>query len=256
MSAKMPAIPKIIYSLWLQGLGVAPPLVQLTVRRWESLNPDYQVRVLDLHAVTALFASRGVTLPPMPAQALSDIVRAALLLDGGVWTDASVLPTRPLDDWLPDLVSEPGFFAFDKPDLDRPVASWFIAARPAHPIMRKWWAEVLRFWARPRKMETFGGGMIPPDPTWQVAPDGGAAGDTYPYFWFHYLFGYLLATDSGFAADWTRCRKVSAEPPHRLQWLLAGQPASGETIALAARDAPVHKLNWRQDYRLDVLTAL
>lgn len=252
----MPVIPKVIYSLWLQGLGDAPPLVQLNLRRWRALNPGYQMRILDRHAVVALFASRGVTLPPVPVQALSDIVRAALLLDGGVWADASVLPTQPLDGWLPDLVSESGFFAFDKPDLDRPVASWFIASSPAHPIMQKWWAEVIRFWARPRAMETFHRGIIPPDPTWQVAPDGGAAGDTYPYFWFHYLFGYLLATDRAFAADWMRCRKVSAEPPHRLQWLLAGKAASDETIAIAARGAPVHKLNWRQVYRLDVLTDL
>ena len=139
----------------------------------------------------------------MSNQALSDIVRAKLLLQGGVWADATVFPTEPLDAWLPDRLKDAGFFAFERPGVDRALSSWFLAVSPEHGMMRKWWAEVVRFWSKPRSVRM----DIPENPVWEVSPDGGAAKDEYPYYWFHYLFGYLLETDADFAAQWDRCRK-------------------------------------------------
>jgi len=91
-----------------------------------------------------------------------------------------------------------------------------------------------------------------------VAPDGGAMKDEHPYFWFHYLFAYLLDNDADFAANWTSfCRWWADRPAYRLQELLQGdkQPPY-EAIAEAARCEPMHKLNWRHNYPLDILAAL
>jgi hypothetical protein len=208
------AMPRTIYTLWLQGEALAPPIVRLNLRRWAALNPNYVLRVLDRHDVAGWLADSGIPLDTMPIQALSDMMRArVLLLEGGIWTDASVFPSRPLDDWLPAALNQAGFFAFDRPDADRAVASWFLAASPGHRMMQQWWTEVRRFWSKPRTLARYPNGIIPADPVWTVAPDGGAATDEFPYFWFHYLFGYLPETDPAFAAQWALCPKVPAGPP-------------------------------------------
>lgn len=249
-------MPRVIYSLWLQGEAAVPPAVRLILRRWATLNPGWALRVVDRHDIAALLGDCAIPLHQMPIQAISDVVRARLLLEGGVWTDASVLPTEPLDAWLPDLTRSSGFFAFVRPNADRAIASWFLAAAPDHVIMRKWWAAIVRFWSKPRQLVSHFVNGVPADPDWQVAPDGGGATDGFPYYWFHYLFGYLLRTEADFAAAWARCATRSALPPHELQWLLAKGTADRATLQAAVRGAPVHKLDWRQAYPLDVLAAL
>ena len=59
--------------------------------------------------------------------------------DGGVWVDASVVPVKPLSQWLGDALTEAGFFAFERPGPDRPISSWFLAATPRNLIFREWW---------------------------------------------------------------------------------------------------------------------
>jgi hypothetical protein len=258
MNARDFAMPRVIYSLWLQGEKQAPDIVRLVFQRWSSLNPNYELRILDGEDVDELL--RGLPIAPrvMTVQALSDVARMGLLVEGGVWVDATVFPIAPLDSWLPDVMKDSGFFAFERPGVDRPVASWFIAAEPNHLLTTKWWREVKRFWSKPRSLATYDGEVIPPNPIWEVTPDGGAMKDEHPYFWFHYLFAYLLDNDADFATNWKSCSKWWADPPaYRLQALLQGdkQP-SNEAIAETARCEPMHKLNWRHKYPLDILAAL
>lgn len=250
-------IPRIIYSLWYQGVGQAPETVRLCFQRWQRLNPGYEMRILEAADVRRLLQGLPLALERISMQALSDIVRIHLLAEtGGVWTDATVMPTTPLDAWLPDHTEPTGFFAFDRPKPDRPLASWFLAASSSQMLIQKWRREVTRFWSKPRACALYGGGLIPPDPDWEVAPDGGARCDTYPYFWFHYLFGYLLKEDADFARLWSLCRKVDAQAPHRLQRLFSqGSSPAPEAIVAAAQAAPVQKLNWRQPYPLGLLEA-
>jgi len=246
-------VPKTIYSLWLQGREAAPDLVRFNFERWEALNPDYRLKVLDRHGVLDLFEGVDLPIRDLPTQALSDVVRARLLCDdGGVWVDASVVPLKPLSQWLDDALTEAGFFAFERPGPDRPISSWFLAATPQNLIFRAWWKQIERFWSKPRRLIQ----GIPADPVASVSPNGATEDDQFPYFWFHYLFQYLLESDMEFAETWNKCARMAAGPPHRLQALFANTPRpSVADIRSAASAAPMQKLTWRVSYPLDVLTA-
>lgn len=252
-------IPKVIYSLWCQGQDQAPPIVKICFERWIKLNTDYVFHVLDRRDISKVLHNFPVDIDQIPMQALSDILRTRLLLqNGGIWVDAALLPVSPLSEWLPK-VSREGFFAFEKPGPDRPLASWFLATSPGHIIMQQWWAQIQRYWSKPRRLmvDPRDGNPVPADPVCSVSPEEGSSSDEYPYFWFHYLFRFLIESDTDMAAVWSRCQKKSAVPPHKIQRLFAGGKApSFAQIDCAARDAPVQKLDWRQNYPLEYLREL
>jgi hypothetical protein len=247
-------IPRVIQSLWLQGLGQAPDLVRLNLARWSMLNPGHRLQVLELGDVEALFEGLDLPIGRIPAQALSDLVRTRLLLaHGGVWADATVFPVRPLDDWLPRVVTDAGFFAFERPGRDRIIASWFLAAAPGTLLMRELWAEAARYWSRPRRLAE----GRPRDPVRAVSPEQASASDSFPYFWFHYLFQYVVETNGEARALWRRSKRLPAKPPHRLQSLFARNPRPKASAVLkAAHAAPVQKLDWRVPYPIDLLASI
>lgn len=247
-------VPKSIYSLWLQGREAAPQLVRLNFSRWATLNPDYRFKVFDQNDVNILLEGADLPVDTLTPQALSDVLRARVLLDrGGIWVDASLFPVKPLDQWLPGVLTKVGFFAFERPAADRLISSWFLATAPNHPILRGWWQEITRFWSKPRELIP----GTPDNPVLCVSDEEATANDEYRYFWFHYLFQYLVETRSELAELWGDCIKCSAEPPHQLQFLLAKNkhPLEAEVRAAAAA-APVQKLNWREPYPRDFLASL
>lgn len=261
MNARMSlaAIPPVIWTLWLQGQLHAPSIVRTSFARWRKLNPDLELRVLDRGDAENLLHDFPIKIEDISAQALSDILRARLLRDnGGIWVDATAFPTIPLHQWL-GRHSGQGFFAFERPGPDRPIASWFIAATRGHSIMRRWWNEIVAYWSKKRTLRTDlnGGVVIPADPQWEMDPSGGARGDTYPYFWFHYLFGRLIENDAHARRIWSQVPKLSAVPSHALQFLIARQPdADTPAIIDAVFRSPVQKLNWRQSYPIKLLADL
>ena len=187
----MSTLRRTIWTLWLQGRSLAPPVIQHCIASWERMNPTWEVRVLDAGTVGRYVDVGDVVdldRQAVTAASLSDIVRLLLLREyGGVWVDASLLCTRPLDDWLDPCVAE-GFFAFSDPGPDRPVASWFLAAVEDDPLCAAWTDATADFWR------------------------GRARSDDY--FWFHHLFAGLLDTDRSFRDRWARVPKVHAEGPH------------------------------------------
>jgi Capsular polysaccharide synthesis protein len=242
--------PRIIYSLWLQGIDQAPPLVRLNFERWRQLNPGYSLEILDEAAVRQMLGHLPLRLEAMAPQALSDVVRAWLLSrHGGIWVDASVFPLAPLDEWLPAHMTQSGFFAFERPGPDRPISSWFLAATADNRMMTRWWEKVADYWSVPRELRR----GKPHDPVAAVT----TWPDSYPYFWFHYLFRLLLETEDGFAEAWAKCAKVPAIPATELHTRLAKEPQPGpEELARLAALAPVQKLKWRAAYPLAILATL
>jgi hypothetical protein len=245
-------LPRIIYSLWLQGLEDAPPLVRFNLKRWSDLNRDYELRVLTRKDAHALLCDLPFAVEALTPQALSDLVRIRLLRSGGVWADPTVLPSRPLRTWLPAAMETGEFFAFSNPGPDRLISSWFLAATSEHSMVHAWDAACRTYWCKPREVIT--ARVAKEDATKHVAPAEGGLADTSPYYWFHYLFAYLVETDTTFAHAWQRCDKRSAKPAIELQRLyLVGEAPDRKALLATARSAPVHKLTWRKEYPLRAL---
>jgi hypothetical protein len=185
------------------------------------LNPDWDFRVLDANSVArfipelAKLDMKNRTITPA---ALSDIVRIMLLHEyGGVWVDATLFCNRALDEWLPAVMKR-GFFAFDRPAPDRPVSSWFLAAKVNSFIVSEWMAETLGYWL-----------------------DRTSADD---YFWFHNLFRKLCQENTRFSEIWSAVPKHSADGPHSIQRVGMSRSAA-ETIDVVDWSTPVFKLTHR-----------
>ena len=252
-------VPRIMWSLWMEGRDRAPELVRRCFEEWERLNPDWQLLVLDEDTIDPFLQDVPSHVRRLPVQALSDIIRIHVLEQiGGIWIDATVWPIIRLHDWLESALTT-RFFAFERPGPDRPIASWFLCASPDHYIIKTWADAVRYYWRRERflDIDPLGGNAIHPNPTDSVAPNKGWHNDRYPYFWFHYLFGYCVNTDHAFSELWKKTPKHSAVHPHRLQhkqsMLL---DADLQAIQSVAAEAVVQKLDWRNETLLSLVRRL
>lgn len=212
---------KVIWILWLQGWEEAPEVVRLCYQSWRQQNPGWEVRFLDAETLVDylptsetldLLVGRQIT-----KASFSDLVRVSLLGEyGGVWVDATLFCHRPLDSWLSKAMPN-GVFAFSRPSPDRPIASWFLAAKEGNHLIAKYRDHVLAYW----KNRT-------------VADD---------YFWFHYTFRDLLLSDSTALEIWRTTPKISADNPHAI--LRHGVTVPIEDSNPMAVDTPVSKLTYR-----------
>ena len=257
-----------IYALWDTGRNAAPDLVRRCLDRWEELNPTHELVVLDRAALDAELAGAPEAVRALPIQGASDMLRIHLLAEhGGVWTDATVLPTVPLDDWLPELVAPAGFFAFTKPGTARILSNWFMAASPGSAIPRRILRETYAYWDRPRRgpirklpsqmrlvlrdpAEYLWRRRFMRDHIWSVRPNGGRSSGFFPYHWYHYLVGWLIESDPGFRTEWSRMPVRAAIAVHNA--LGARNRLTIEEFRQAVpqlmRTGPVQKLNWRMDW--------
>ena len=233
--------PNVIWSMWYQGEGHAPKLVKKCFEGWRNLNPDYNFYVLDKADVECLLEGFGVDVGGMTLQALSDVVRVALLKRfGGVWVDSTTYPVSSLESWL-EKDEHHDFFCFRKEKLlDRKIASWFIASAPGSYIINSWYDEVKRFWSCRRDLELHDNGdfIIPKNPEQSVAK---SKSKMYPYFWFHYLFGYLLQVDEEFRKEWAKTVFKYDSAAVSVQKGMVRE-------AVKVEFSPLYKLNWRVEY--------
>jgi hypothetical protein len=213
---------KHLWVAWLQGWHVAPPLVLKCLSSWQQHNPEWTIRALALEDIRSLLDLPDLSGKIITSASFSDLVRIQLLHEyGGVWVDATLLCRLPLDEWLPPLMQE-GFFAFERPASDRPLASWFLAAEAGHPLITKWWNASYLYW-----QQRF---------------------STNDYFWFHHLFEKLCSSDPNFYDLWKRIPKLSgADIPHRAQILGLGSEESAGLAQINQEQSPVLKLSHRHD---------
>ncbi len=213
---------KIVWIAWLQGWSHAPFLAKKCLSSWQLLNPDWEVRPIDLDLLRLYidfpsFAGKSIT-----AASFSDIARISLLHDyGGLWVDATLLCRKSLDDWIDPLAAS-GFFAFNRPGPDRPLSSWLLATtNPAHYIAEEWRAACLSYWSNRSR--------------------------SYDYFWFHYLFEDLCISNSKFNQAWEKVPKLSADIPHRAQTVGLANESHSSLELIKAEESPVLKLTHRHE---------
>lgn len=219
-----------IWILWLQGEDQAPPLVSRCISSWRTLNPDWQVEVLNEQSL-----SQWIDLPKFPRGTSlnhkANIVRLRLLVRyGGVWTDATTLCLRPLDDWIGHAHAS-GMFAFARPQPERSLANWFIASTPEAPLTEAWrrWSECyLLSGKRPQS-----------------------------YFWSHHTFDWLLKRSPYLHDLWSQTPQVSARGPHVFQRLLDGHLNSVDVPTNEAlANVPLAKLNHKKGYTVEAVDRL
>ena len=188
----LPGLPKRIWMLWLQGWDQAPRLVQACHRSWRQNNSDWTIHYLDRLNAADFIEDAGLRAAiddvDQPPEARSDRLRIALLAQhGGVWADATTYCLRPLNDWLFDVL-QAGFFAFDRPGVDRMLSSWFLAAEPDNYIVQKWAQRTREYWQ--------------------------GRTQRHHYFWFHYLFADEYSRNADFRRIHDSMPKISADGPH------------------------------------------
>jgi hypothetical protein len=216
-------VPKRIFMLWQQGWNAAPPLVRACADSWQRHNPDWQLHLLDSEILADLAPDLLLyDTPAISRPAQSDIVRLELLRrHGGVWADATLFCTRPLDSWLP-AVSGPAPFIFSFPRPYRLVDVWFIGAAEGDATIaslsdmaRQYW----RLFKRP-----------------------------HHYYWLPYLLEFLFEREPSLKTAWETLPKLSALGPLAIHSSAFDSSAPQAIYELVASDRiPVHKLShkWR-----------
>ena len=219
-------IPRVVWTLWLQGWDAAPPLVQACLRSWQQRNPTWTVRPLTAENIREHLDLAtiypDVNLAGTPPVTVSDLVRIALLAEhGGVWADSTTFCVTPLDEWLHDHTTS-GFFAFARPGPDRMLSNWFLASQPGHPLTVELRDRVQAYWRdRP-------------------APDH--------YFWFHRLFGEAYRTAETVREVWDATPTIRSDGPHYFvpySRRLAGRMSRRARARVLSGTDPVYKLSHR-----------
>jgi hypothetical protein len=142
---RKPPIPKIIWSFWD---GEQPPIVKACIDSWRRMAPDYEIRILDKESTKDIQKYKRSS---DFVQRYSDFVRLDRLSNnGGIWLDASVYLTKPLD-WIQDGSDFVGF-KYTKPEQSNPelplVVNWFFACKKDSIHVKDWYDEM-------KKMDSF-----------------------------------------------------------------------------------------------------
>lgn len=256
-----PLLKKMIFSYWHQGFDNAPDIIKACVERFQKLCPDWQVVLLDSESVLEF-----VDLPPIPQGKWrrlelahrSDLLRTGLLIKyGGVWADPTVWLYKPLDTWLPNVLSA-GLFMFYRPGRDRVVSNWFIAAEKENRLLHRQYERLCAYWSE-NEFDNLDG---------EISLTGRLVGRilnrnlhlprlwlrkpmirlfrTYPYMVYHYMIFDLICSDAELRAIWDRMPKVSADIPHFPAHQGLFTPLDEETKRfIDGGEAPLFKLTWK-----------
>jgi hypothetical protein len=135
------AVPRRIFALWDRGFENAPDIVQLCVASWRKHNPDYEFVLLDMNSAAEMFRElfEDESFKRRNIQVQSDLLRLhAVTKMGGIWLDATVFLTKPLDEIVPDSLPD-GFLAVTATSgSNRFIQTYFLASVADAPFPREW----------------------------------------------------------------------------------------------------------------------
>lgn len=131
---------KTIWSFWEGGENEA---VNLCRESWKHYAPDWEIKILNCESAKKLlgdeFCSNFDTLDSI--QRKSDMVRlTALKKFGGVYSDSTVVLTKPLSEWLIPIMENKDQFNFEFNDANSGIEGWFFASRANTPFITNWHA--------------------------------------------------------------------------------------------------------------------
>jgi hypothetical protein len=132
-------MPRHIWMYWHDGWDNAPEVAKLCLRSWKLHNPDFELHALDFESLPQFVSDVPVHKGASKLNGFANRVRLRLLRNhGGVWADATLFCTQPVDPWISEMVAAAQFFALVSPEPDRIVATWFIAATAQSPLIVAW----------------------------------------------------------------------------------------------------------------------
>jgi hypothetical protein len=215
----------------------------------------------------------------LPPQKISNLLRFYLLNRyGGVWADATCYCCRPLDDWLPAVMTS-GFFAFrfledewvrdqlsskfpswfEKRPHDRIVSSWFLAASKGNPLPLAVYERHRDYFMRfqfPLQKKRKGRRRLAVLSwlfsrnallaQWWTAPPIAGLG-VFPYFIVHYTFARVITENRTCRDIWFRTPVVPTANSLRLIRTLLSPISEEQKTAI--QNATLYKLTWK--YRHD-----
>lgn len=265
-----------IWASWLQGRAHAPEVVSRVFSLWEDLNPDYALRVIEGPEADAMIARYPVARQKMSPQVRANLVRLICLKEhGGVWVDATLLPTRPLSDWLDAAMAPAGVFAFHStghPDLV--FQNWFMAAQPGNLLISRLCDAYVDYFSTPRRFPNWKRALWHMRPgdflryqravrardlQWFVDPLRGRDCAFYPYAVMNYQLAHLLQTEPEVRAVWEKVPLHWHMLPQFISLLERDRETPLDALVSAAAEAfpvcPVHKLNSRSPKFLPIVAA-
>jgi hypothetical protein len=136
-------IPHHIYTYW-HDITSLSPLVKKCITSWKRHNPTYTIHLITKENLTEYVT---IELPQASPQFHSDLIRLCVLAErGGIWMDASVFLTQPLD-WVHryQYNEQSEFVGYEQPTGETfpGVESWFFACVPTSSFIKKWRDEFL-----------------------------------------------------------------------------------------------------------------
>ena len=186
---------KNLYIYWGKKFVNAPYIVKICLLSWKLKNPTWNIIELDdenlgeyinIDKEFTQLKNKNIQIA-----AYSDIIRVCLLDKyGGCWCDATTFCNKPLDDWLPQYIKT-GFFAFEKPGVDRLMSTWFLYSEKNNLIIKRWKKGMINYWNNHESINH--------------------------YFRHHFIFNYLYKVDFEFQNVWDLTPKINASGPHFLQ---------------------------------------
>lgn len=210
-----------IFIYWGQGFDMAPPIVRACLKRTRELHDESDLVLLDDSNL-----DQWLTLPEhiykvrqISRAAFADVVRFSLLAKyGGVWLDATCMPTRNVLALLPQLLSGSGFFAFDKPGQAAGLMSnWFLASKPGNYLTVMNREALVLYWAMYDRVVT--------------------------YFFMHQMFRHMYRLDERFHRLWNKTTRMS-DNPRAVNRILTAEFETVDYVAALAQSF-VHKLSYK-----------
>ena len=217
---------KKIFVYWEQGIKNSPKIVKECIIRIKLKNPTWEIIYLDNNNINK-YIDINKEIPNIKNKNIrkshyADIVRLFLLDKyGGCWCDATLYFNKPLDDWLPKYISK-GFFAFNKPALDRLISNWFLYSQKNNYIIKKWKEKIINYWKNNNEI--------------------------LRYYTHHDLFKNLYNTDNKFKNMWNSVPKINADYAHCLQSYGLTTNISDKFIKnIDKSKSPIYKLSYNYD---------
>lgn len=252
-------IPQRIFIYWAEGFSDAPRLVKASVESWRRHNPDFDIVLLDdrnlEEYVTLSDYIRSDSLAALPIQKRANLIRKALLVrHGGIWADATLYCSQPLENWL-DFRPKAGFVAVrgDR-GANRFIQNYFLASVRGGQFMRAWLDSYSRYFSRglhpmtrptqkrwskryPVLLATKLGTLV-----WTIPQVARRTG--YPYLIAHYLANRLIMLNPSLAKRYSELQHVSVGRALSYETV----PGGLDQMAMLWRKGayPLWKLTWRE----------